>query len=639
MLRARRLAALLALLAPLALALPARSQADLRKPYHLRIVLHVARHRLLTDIFRQRLERDLRDGLQAALGELAHVEVVRDHPLLPKVLNEGLENALNGWADRSDVKTHFVLVDYSGVHYDVQARQFDGSTGRPSPVVRHDRVRDRAFVGKAAALLVKQDFGLLGSVQGDPEGGKPIPVQGRPVQVALRGGGLDVPWGRWVQPGDVFALFNARPGGSEPVLWAFAQVKEPPAEGSPDGVCTCRLFHRYALPNAAGLRCVKLGTVRAPLRLKFMRETPKGLVNMDSALSVHVRRHGFTGEDRLKLSTDATGAVDTSRDGEKGLFDQVAFVSVYRGDETNPIALVPVALVSDRQLVVEITTQRNDVATEVALKARTWQHDVAECYLVQVELFKKINSLTAKPDQLARALEEVRNTLERSKADRARLATERDALLAKARNLPKPAQPNLAASDRLLTQLESGENQLRKHLTQLEEDLRKENDPKRRDWLNRVNQGKLLEEDFEVGKAIKIYEKVLAEGFENADLSKHLEELKQKWEPKSEEHKDARQFIYFVWPTLDNAGLKANLPKAEQVLAVCKKEGDTIAAGRLFRATEAHAVRMKKESDSLHPDLIVDHEAPAKLIQEVAPGLEKLARDIQAFLNSKRPAE
>jgi hypothetical protein len=640
MLKTRRLAALLALLAPFALAAPpARAQSDLKKPYQLKVVLHVARHRLLTEIFRQRLERELRDGLQGALGELGHVEVVRDHPKLAEVLGKGLERALDAWDERSAVKTHFVLVDYSGVHYEVQARQHDGLTGRPSPVVRYDRTRDRAFVAKAAALLVKQDFGLVGTVQSDPDGGKA--TQGRLVKVELRGGGLDVPWGRWVQPGDVFALVRAPAGGTgRPVLWAFLQVKDAPAEGAGDGLCTCRLFHRYDLPSAAGLRCIQLGTVKAPLRLKFMRERPGGLLPLEGTLSVEVRRHGFTGEGatRLRLPTDAGGAIDTGREGEKGLFDHVAFVSVATGDE-KVRAQVPVALVADRQTVVEIATGRNDAGTEVALKAMTWQREVADSYLVQVQLFKDINALTAKPDQLARALEEVRKALERSRQDRARLASDHDALVGEARKLPPQARPNLAASQRLLAELGTGEEKLRKHLNQLEEDLRKENDPQRRDWLARVKQGQLLEEDFEVGKAIKVYEKLLAEGFKNEDLSKHLAELKTKWEPKDEKHSDARQFIYYVWPTLDNAGLKANLEKAHEALAVCRRLGDEVGAGRLFRATVAHAVRMKKEADTLNPAINIDDEKPAKLIEELTPGLQKLAAEIKTFLDRKHPAD
>ena len=65
-----------------------------------------------------------------------------------------------------------MLIDYSGVHYEIQARQFDGLTGRPSPVVRRDRTRDREFVAKTAALLIDQDFGLVGTFDAWPHGGK-----------------------------------------------------------------------------------------------------------------------------------------------------------------------------------------------------------------------------------------------------------------------------------------------------------------------------------------------------------------------------------------------------------------------------------------------------------------------------------
>ena len=52
--------------------------------------------------------------------------------------------------DRSGVKTHFVLVDFSGVFYEISARQYDGWIGQPSPVVRRERTRDRDLVAKVA---------------------------------------------------------------------------------------------------------------------------------------------------------------------------------------------------------------------------------------------------------------------------------------------------------------------------------------------------------------------------------------------------------------------------------------------------------------------------------------------------------
>jgi DNA-binding beta-propeller fold protein YncE len=124
---------------------------------------------------------------------------------------------------------------------------------------------------------------------------------------------------------------------------------------------------------------------------------------------------------------------------------------------------------------------------------------------------------------------------------------------------------------------------------------------------------------------------------QNEKLSKHVEELKPKRGPKDEKSKDARQFIYYVWPTLDTPGLKANLGKAEEALAICRRADDVIAAGRLFRATEAHAVRLNKEADALKPDINIDDEAPYKLIKEVAPGLQKLAAEVKTFLDREQP--
>ena len=42
-----------------------------KTPYRLQVVLHFADHRLLTDVFRDRVERELRDGLQASFGDLS----------------------------------------------------------------------------------------------------------------------------------------------------------------------------------------------------------------------------------------------------------------------------------------------------------------------------------------------------------------------------------------------------------------------------------------------------------------------------------------------------------------------------------------------------------------------------------------
>src|SRR5262249_5372832 len=190
-------------------------------------------NRLLTDVFRDQVKRELRDALQAALGELAQVEIVEEHPLLPEVRRLGL-GRLAGWktpSDEHDVKTHFVLIDYAAGRYEILARQHDRRTGIWGPT-RTDRTSDRAFVARAAALLVERDFGPVGSFDVWPRGEQ----QPQEVRLRLRGAGLGVPLGRWVKEGDVFAVVQVLGGdATQEVKYAVAQVKEPPRDDDPKG--------------------------------------------------------------------------------------------------------------------------------------------------------------------------------------------------------------------------------------------------------------------------------------------------------------------------------------------------------------------------------------------------------------------
>src|SRR5437660_7974549 len=48
---------------------------QLTEPYRLDVVLHFAQHRLLTDVFKDGVERDLQDYLAVGFGDLAIVRV------------------------------------------------------------------------------------------------------------------------------------------------------------------------------------------------------------------------------------------------------------------------------------------------------------------------------------------------------------------------------------------------------------------------------------------------------------------------------------------------------------------------------------------------------------------------------------
>jgi hypothetical protein len=191
---------------------------ELAKPYRLQVVLDVTEHRLLTRVFLDQLLRDLRDLLQANLGDLAKVEVIdlaketrkknrakearKVPPLFKAVQSDGLEKGLDGFREVSDVKTHFIRLRFVNGQYQLQARQHDGATGMPSPLVRTDQTTDPGLVARKAAKLVDRDFGLVGTVMKVADG---------TVELAIKGGKLGVDLDRWVKVNEVFAIAHMTP--------------------------------------------------------------------------------------------------------------------------------------------------------------------------------------------------------------------------------------------------------------------------------------------------------------------------------------------------------------------------------------------------------------------------------------------
>jgi hypothetical protein len=601
----------------------ARAQGEMNRPYELQIVLHVGEHPWLTEVFRDRVARELRDSLQAALGDLARVSVVSKHPRLRDVIQHGLERALDGWAERTGVKTHFVLIDFVGTEYEIRARQHDGLTGRPSRVVRRDRTRDRDFVAKAAALLVAHDFGMVGVLAGEPDAQKMVTINLKTVKPKA---GDPTPLARWVPKGSLFEVVP--PGGTAALDWALLQVVEPP---DADGTCSCKLWHRFRLPLVTGCQCMMLGTTRAPLRLRFVQEQERGVRKpLNRILSVEVRRHGFQGEpDRLQMPTDGGGWLDASVKGDQGAFDDLAFVTV---TSLEPVPQIPVALVDDRPVIVPVTVTADGGGIFSARRV-AWERSVSESLLVQVGLFKEIQELAAKPENRERALERARAGVQRTRDDYSTLAGRRDELAREAAR--SNIQFNPAREERRLKDLKEGGELLQKFIDEQEVINARETDPTRKGWRSDVERGKLLEKDLEFGQALAIYNRVLAAGMNSPELVKHRDELARLWKPKSDAHRRARSFIYLTWKDLDTAGLKARMKDARAAFEECKRAGDLIGPQKLLLTGAAHAERLKVELSGLQPNINIDDEKPAKVIEEVSKGLQELATDIQAYLETK----
>jgi hypothetical protein len=598
--------------------------AEAKEQYRLRIVLDFAPQRALTGYFRRQVAGEVGDGLRAALGELATVEVVdADRPpddlraVVADVRRDGLERALTGWKRRGPVLDHFVRVEWADGQYRLQGLSYDGLTGLPGPVVRTNATRYRADVGRTAALLVERDLALSGLVRTNPD-------RGGTVQVELRGGGLGAAMDRWVRKGDVFALVQvpSPTAAGRWVQWSYLEVLAPPG---PDGNCSCKLISRYALESVAGWRCVRLGTITGPLRLRLVRDQP---TDPGLAVTLEFRSGAFEGDPLATVPADETRDVETGAH----KFSRLAYVTVRGGEGVR--ARVPVPILDDRLVVLPVPAT-SGADNRLRYTVNACLRDIAESYLDQAALFKSINELSKRPKERARAIERARAALARASADYRRLSTELDNLQGK-KGLSDSERGRVERARKGLDQLKVGERELREHLADLVKIDKEENDPARREYLEQVKQAQLLVKQAEIEKAVALYEKLKASPHATAELKKYAATLKASWEPKSAEHRQARAFVYHVWPALDTPGLDARLPEATKHLEVLRKVGDRYGLLKFRDGTLAQVVRLTTELRGLKPHINRDDGPKVKLVEKVRGPLRALYDAIVAALEAMK---
>ncbi len=633
MTQSRRGVTLLACLTVLACSVPSRAALDpeLNQPYRLRVVLGIAEHRLLTKVFRERVERELRDGLQAALGDVAVVEVVRDHPRLKAVERNGL-GSLGAWTDVDGVKTHFVLIDYVNGEYEIQSRQHDGLTGLASPVVRRERLpdADRQLVARTAALMVGEDFGPVATViekQGDDA-----------VTVALKASSLAGQPGHAVKKGDVFWLVRMWQGAGgmrgEKVPWALLQVQKDPEHG----VCPCAVYNRHPRPLAEsagvlGYRCLGLSTITAPVRIQLVQVGASlGTTPVDNQ-QVYVRHQGFTGEDNTKIqgTTDSDGYFSTEKAGEHGLFHNMAFVSVVSGNKPL-VPKIPVELVDEHTTVIPVSITA-DANQQLVVRRDLWVSQIYESLLALAGLFKDLEGML-KDKQSQKALERAQAGADGVREDLGRFDQQRQGLVADAHG----ARVELTEGDERLKELREGQKKLDEFVAKLKDRLKEENDPRRREAQDKIARAQLLEDDADYGKALELYKEVLDSGVDVPQVRERYEKLKQEWEPKSDEDRQARAFIYDAWPKAEPLELKAYLTRAEQAYRTCHQAKDVLTLRKLLKVAVEHAGRLKKLYDTLQPDANTEDRDKAQLIAEAAEGLNRLIKEATADVEKVAPA-
>jgi hypothetical protein len=623
-----RAAVAIVLLATWSSAARAQLDAEVDKPYHLRVALRVAQHRALTTVFKKQLQDELHDSLQSVYGALADVQVLdmnqpdelAKDPLLKRVADDGLQLGLDGPQPLGQAKTHFVFVDFEDGQYKIAARQHDGLTGLASPVVRRAQTTDRLLVARWAALLVNQDFGLVGTF------GMPAP-DGK-VTVRLKGGGLGVPLQAWAHKGEVFAVAVLAKDAtgvlrSERVPWAVLQVEAEPEKDT----CACHFYYRKAYdnrplpsgPQVLGYRCLKLGTITAPLRLRFISLDKTGTPQV--GLQVEVSEHGFQDKPRSARATNSDGRVQFEP------FSNLAFVRVLNSSGT-PVARLPVEILGDRLVVCEVeVSSEGDLVGALVDRRNRLLKQVYETLQQQSVVLKEIQGLKSREE-----------ALERAKDGLAALDKEANNLRDLVGQLRQDARGkervDLTECERGLEALRTWREPLQRSIKDLQEIIKVENDPRLRGWKEQVYKAKGLEAEAEYGQALAIYEKVLKEGAQDEELRKQVEDLRRRWETKSDEHRKAREFIYGTWAQAEDvAAMKEHLAEARKAFEVCRGVGDVLTVKKLLRVNVAHTVALQKEQERLQGNT-ADELQKAKNIKEVAEGLQGLLKDAAAFVRS-----
>jgi hypothetical protein len=162
-------------------------------------------------------------------------------------------------------------------------------------------------------------------------------------------------------------------------------------------------------------------------------------------------------------------------------------------------------------------------------------------------------------------------------------------------------------------------------------------DTTRRALEEKLQAARNLRREARFDEAIEAYKDVLTKHGPNPGVQKELDALVKEWEPKDDEHREARAFIYRDWPKLNSPQkLRDRMARARQALAVCKEKGDKLTVQKLGLVNRAHDAMLNKLVKGLRPD-VEDDRQTAEVIDKVAGELQKLHQEVLDYLEIKAP--
>lgn len=647
---------------------PALAQLDAepKQPCLWRVVLSARPHPLLTADLRERVRRDVVAALQTGIGPLGTVEVIdladaprdRWEPLWQEFVDKGF-SALDAPRDLTGAKTHFLRLEYRDGQFHLEARQYDGFTGLASPLVRTRAVRAPDQIGRAAGLLLDRDFGLTGTVELSP-------ATPDSVRVLVRGAALG-PIGGLVERGDVFAVAAVRktnrPAPS-PIRTATGKIISPPPGAEPAAYTStprsyvllkvtdvgpdalrCALLpgEAKALPLSGGVigyRCMKLGTVKAPVAVRLVgsdgsveRNASRVVVRASDAL--------FADPARPDAKDNCTFHAPTAQFRAGRELSNVACVTVTLGAQSKLFA-VPVLTPDPITLPFEVNETKArlaDFQREVTATATA----VADARYAQTVCFETVARHIDKQEN-KQALARAKSGLEASEAA---YLTRTDELkrLREQTDLAGPAKPVLDKVERDLVALKQHNDKLKEHIGKIEHVVKLTENPAlaakeiERERLNERVRFLLAVGDVE--QALVAYDQLLAV---EPDAAKKAERdrVAAEWKIKDDAHQKARDYLLKTWPTIatipdfkDSAVKQNNVdPPLRVAVDVCKKHGDKWTLRKLRGSFDAAGVKLN--------ELVAEigkHDAPSeadkKLLADAGAAgkaLAALEQEIRTFI-------
>ncbi len=656
----RRFALLVALVASPVAAAPLDPQT--KTPYRWRVVVSAATHPTITAAVREQLCRDLKVALQADLGEALGTVEVTDLATVPASKREPLlaTFVVSGWPalDREEFrklsggKTHFVQLDVRNGRYVLSARQHDGDTGLTSPLVRTNSTPDIAKVGRLAGLLVARDFGPTATVER-------VSGDATAARVTFRGGELPG-FAAHVKVGDVLAFSvirerpvppvpgakPPRPGQSvvvevdhiaQPREFTYLLLTEPGLRGE----FGARVLTRWATPfptgrNVAGYRAMKWHTAQAPVAVRLTDE--KGHAHpTDFRPQVWAGEGAFTASPADREAFRGTDGVYQSLRPVKGL----ACVTIKIGSGRAQGFPVPV-LGGDATAVLKFNLDEKEIArAEFEQSCETAARKVGDVFLTQSELFRGLGPLITAGEFKA-ALERATRGLKTLTDADAELADELARLGKNPMAKDSYTRRVLAASAEQLTALRASRPDLEKKVEDLKQAIARADDPvrferefKASELLRQIRQ---FEARGEVPQAAELYDQ-LFEVTKQEDAKTRKAKLLAEWEPKSDGHRTAREFLLTRWRTAaevsDFAALSGELPGTADVFAA---NGDRLGLLNLRGSIFAANARLKDLLDVLDPAAESDLARinDIKAVDEALAAVDKTAAEALAKLDPKK---